>query len=77
MLKSSGSSATAYTEPSGVSLGTDDVAGGSILNILQLNVANIADKNTRAAAISSSKTNLDSAYELLQPYLNDSSSPLS
>jgi len=77
MLKSSGSSATAYTEPSGVSLGTDDVAGASILNILQLNVANIPDKNTRAAAISSSKTNLDSAYELLQPYLNDSSSPLS
>ena len=47
MLKSSGSSATAYTEPSGVSLGTDDVAGGSILNILKLNVTSITDDDAR------------------------------
>ena len=76
LLKSSGSSAKAHTAPSGVSLGTDDSAPASILHILQLSVAIIADNNTRATAISSSKTNLHSAYELLQPYLNDNSSPL-
>ena len=72
MLKSSGSSATAYTEPSldngsDVSLGTDDVAGASILNILQRSVAVIADDDARATAFASSKTNLDSASALLQP----------
>ena len=77
MLKSSGSSATAYTEPSGVSLGTDDVAGTSILNNLQLSVTAITDDDARATAIESSKTNLDSASALLQPYLNDNSQPLS
>jgi hypothetical protein len=82
MLKSSGSSATAYTEPSldngsDVSLGTDDVAGASILNILQRSVAVIADDDARATAIANSKTNLDSASALLQPYLNDNSQPLS
>ena len=77
MLKSSGSSATAYTKPSGVSLGTDDVAGASILNILQRSVAVIADDDARATAIANSKTNLDSASAQLQPYLNDNSQPLS
>ena len=77
MLKSSGSSATAYTEPSGISLGTDDVAGASILNNLQLSVTAITDDDARATAIESSKTNLDSASALLQPYLNDNSQPLS
>jgi len=77
MLKSSGSSATAYTEPSGISLGTDDVAGASILNILQRSVAVIDDDDARATAIANSKTNLDSASALLQPYLNDNSQPLS
>ena len=77
MLKSSGSSATAYTAPSEVSLGTDDVAGASILNILQRSVAVIADDDARATAIANSKTNLDSASALLQPYLNDNSQPLS
>ena len=76
LLKSSGSSEKAHTAPSGVSLGTDDSAPASILHILQLSKAIIPDNNTRAAAISSSKTNLHSAYELLQPYLNDNSSPL-
>ena len=77
LLKSSGSSVTAYTAPSDVDLGTDDVTGASILNILQLSVAIISDNDTRATAISSSKTNLDSAYKLLQPSLGDnSSSPL-
>ena len=77
LLKSSGSSVTAYTAPSDVELGTDDSAPASILNILQLSVAIISDNDTRATAISSSKTNLDSAYKLLQPSLGDnSSSPL-
>jgi len=77
LLKSSGTSATAYTAPSDVDLGTDDSSPASILNILQLSVAIISDNDTRATAISSSKTNLDSAYKLLQPSLGDnSSSPL-
>ena len=77
LLKSSGSSVTAYTAPSDVELGTDDSSPASILNILQLSVAKISDNDTRATAISSSKTNLDSAYKLLQPSLGDnSSSPL-
>ena len=78
LLKSSGTSTSTLIDPTtGSTLGKDDYIGASILNILQLSVADIADKNTRAAAISSSKTNLDSAYELLQPYLNDNSQPLS
>jgi len=77
LLKSSGTTTSSYTDPTGGNLGTDDVTGASILNILQLSVAIIADNDTRATAISNSKTNLDSAYELLQPSLGDnSSSPL-
>ena len=76
LLKSSGSSATAYTAPSDVSLGTDDVTGASILNILQLSVAVLDNDTKRAAAITSSKNNLDSASALLHPYLSDNSSPL-
>ena len=77
LLKSSGTTTSAYTAPSGVSLGTDDVTGASILNILQLSVAVIADNTIRAAAITSSRDNLDSASALLHPYLSDNSSPLS
>ena len=40
LLKSSGTSTSKYTDPTGSNLGTDDVAGASILNILQLSVAN-------------------------------------
>ena len=76
LLKSSGTTTSAYNAPSGVSLGTDDVTGASILNILQLSVAVIADDTTRAAAITSSRDNLDSASALLHPYLSDNSSPL-
>ena len=77
LLKSSSTSEKAHTAPSGISLGTDDSAPASILNILQLSVAIIADNDTRATAISNSKNNLDSAYKLLQPSLGDnSSSPL-
>lgn len=76
LLKSSGTTTSAFTAPSGVSLGTDDVTGASILNILQLGVDVIADDTTRATAITSSKNNLDSASALLHPYLSDNSSPL-
>ena len=72
LLKSSGTTVSKYTEPT--ALGTDDVAGASILNILQLGVANIADDEKRAAEIAKSRTNLHSAYELLQPSLGDNSS---
>ena len=76
LLKSSGTSTSTLTDPTG-NLGVDDNIGASILNILQLSVADIADKNTRAAAISSSRTNLDNASALLQSSLGDnSSSPL-
>jgi len=71
LLKSSGSSATAYTVPTNAALGTDDVSGGAILNILQLSAVTIADDTTRGAAIVSSRTNLDSASALLQPYLSE------
>lgn len=74
LLKSSGTTVSKYTEPT--ALGTDDVAGASILNILQLSVAEIADNDTRATKISSSRTYLDNASALLQPYLTDNSSPL-
>ena len=76
LLKSSGTTTSAFTAPSGVSLGTDDVTGASILNILQLGVDVIADDTTRATAITNSKNNLDSASALLHPYLSDNSSPL-
>ena len=77
LIKSSGTSTSTLTDPTtGNTLGKDDNIGASILNILQLSVANIADKNTRAAAISSSRTNLDSASALLQPYLGDADEPL-
>jgi hypothetical protein len=71
LLKSSGSSTTAYTVPTNAALGIDDVTGGAILNILQRSVAIIPDHTTRGAAIVSSRTNLDSASALLQPYLSE------
>ncbi len=71
LIKSSGFSATAYTEPTNSALGTDDITGATILNILQLSVAIIADDTKRGASIVSSRTNLDSASSLLQPYLSE------
>ena len=77
LLKSSGTSTSTLIDPTtGSTLGKDDNAGASILNILQLSVADIADKDTRAAAISSSRTNLDNASAQLQPYLGDADEPL-
>jgi len=75
LLESSGSSSKKYDDDS--SLGKDDVSGLSILNILRLSVAEIADNDTRATAIANSKNYLDNATALLHPYLNDNSTPLS
>ena len=36
LIKASSSVPSAYTEPEGVSLGTDDITGATILNVLQL-----------------------------------------
>jgi len=77
LLKASSSPPSAYTEPSGVELGTDDISGASIMNILQLSTALISDNTKRATAVTNSKNYLDNATALLHPYLNDNSSPLS
>ena len=77
LLKSSKSSVSKYSAPSGVSLGTDDIAGASVLNILQLSVEKIDNFTKRSEAINNSKTYLDNASSLLQPYLNDNNNPLS
>ena len=77
LLKSSSTAPSAYTAPSGVSLGTDDISGASILNILQLSTDVISDDTKRATAINNAKNYLDNASALLHPYLSDNSSPLS
>ena len=74
LIKSSGTSTIPYTDPTGGNLGTEDIVGASILNILQLSVAVIADNVTRATKILESRTNLDIASSKLQPYLGDNSS---
>ena len=77
LIKASSSAPSAYTAPSGVNLGTDDITGATILNILQLSTDVISDDTKRATAITNSKNYLDNASALLHPYLNDNSSPLS
>ena len=77
LLKASSSAPSAHTSPSGVSLGTDDISGASILNILQLGTDVISDYTKRATAINNAKNYLDNASALLHPYLSDNSSPLS
>ena len=77
LLKASSSAPSAYTKPSGVELGTDDISGASIMNILQLSTSVISDDTKRATAITNSKNYLDNASALLHPYLSDNSSPLS
>ena len=77
LLKASSSAPSAHTSPSGVSLGTDDISGASILNILQLSTDVISDDTKRATAINNAKNYLDNASALLHPYLSDNSSPLS
>ena len=72
LLKSSKTTPSKYTEPT--ALGTDDVAGAFILNILQLGVNKIDNDTKRATKIAESKTYLDNASTLLQPPLGDNSS---
>ena len=77
LIKASSSVPSAYSEPSGVSLGTDDITGATILNILQLRT-DIYDNDTiRATKIKDSKNFLDNASGLLHKHLHDNSSPLS
>ena len=73
-LKSAKTKPPKYTKPT--ALVTDDVAGAFILNILQLGVNEIDNDTKRATKIAESKTYLDNASSILQPYLTDNSSPL-
>ena len=75
LLKSSGSGEKYKSSGSG--LGTDDVSGLSILNLLRLSVNEIDNDTKRATKIADSKNYLDNATALLHPYLNDNSTPLS
>ena len=74
LLKSAKTKPPKYTKPT--ALVTDDVAGAFILNILQLGVNEIDNDTKRATKIAESKTYLDNASSILQPYLTDNSSPL-
>ena len=74
LLKSSGSGKK-YDDDD--ELLKDDVSGLSILNLLRLSVADIADNDTRATRIADSKNYLDNATALLHPYLSDNKTPLS
>ena len=69
LLKSSGAGVKYEDE----SLGTDDVSGLSILNLLRLSVNEIDNDTKRRTAIEDSKDYLDDASELLHPHLNDNS----
>ena len=69
MLKSSGSGVKYEDE----NLGTDDVSGLSILNLLRLSVNEIDNDTKRRTAIEDSKSYLDSATTLLHKHLHDNS----
>jgi len=77
LIKASSSAPSAYTAPSGVSLGTDDISGATILNILQLSTDVYDNDTIRATKIKDSKNFLDNASRLLHKHLHDNSSPLS
>jgi len=77
LIKASSSAPSAYTEPEGVSLGTDDITGAAILNVLQLSTDVYDNDTIRATKIKDSKNFLDNASGLLHEYLHDNSSPLS
>ena len=77
LIKASSSAPSAYTEPEGVSLGTDDITGAAILNVLQLSTDVYDNDTIRATKIRDSKNFLDNASGLLHEYLHDNSSPLS
>ena len=77
LIKASSSVPSAYTEPEGVSLGTDDITGAAILNVLQLSTDVYDNDTIRATKIKDSKNFLDNASGLLHKHLHDNSSPLS
>ena len=77
LIKASSSAPSAYTAPSGVNLGTDDITGATILNILQLSTDVYDNDTIRATKIKDSKNWLDNASGLLHKHLHDNSSPLS
>ena len=73
LLKSS-SSGEKY-KSSGSGLGTDDVSGLSILNLLRLSVNEYDNDAIRTTKIKDSKSYLDSASALLHPCLSDNCTP--
>ena len=77
LIKASSSAPSAYTAPSGVSLGTDDISGASILNILQLSTDVYSDDTERANKIAESKNYLDKASALLHPAIMDNDTTVS
>ena len=58
-------------------MGTDDITGAAILNILQLSTDVYDNDTIRATKIRDSKNFLDNASRLLHKHLHDNSSPLS
>ena len=75
LLKSSGTSTSTLTDPTG-NLGDDDIAGASILNILQRGRAVIPDNDTRAEKISESRTYAELQKYLIESEITDGSPPL-
>jgi len=79
LLKSSGSSTKKYESTgSGLGtsgLGTDDVSGLSILNLLRLSVNEYDNDTIRTTKIKASKNYLDSASALLHPCISDNCTP--
>ena len=77
LLKSSGTTTSAYNAPSGVSLGTDDVTGASILNILQLGVDVIATITKVTLIVKTNRTNTFSKtlYDPF-PIINANNTPI-
>ena len=72
LLKPPGSSSKKYVDSS---LGTDDVSGLSILNLLQLSVNEYDNDTIRTTKIKASKNYLDSASALLHPCISDNCTP--
>ena len=71
LLKSSGSGEK-YVDDN---LGTDDVSGLSILNLLQLSVNEYENDTIRTTKIKDSKVYLDKATKLLHPCLSENCTP--
>jgi len=71
LLKSSGSGEKYKSTGSG--LGTDDVSGLSILNILRLSINEIDNDTIRTTKIKASKNYFDEASKLLHKHLHDNS----